>query len=137
MDVLSRDLSLRFWNFFNIDPGHRIPACVGASISIIGAFSHPESHTHFAFVNVVAVPLNMANAVNILILSCLHIHNTINWQGSCTFNAVESEIPAFAAAVTGGDSKSASPIDMEGSVREVLGKQTLLKEIETTLKNSE
>ena len=134
MDVLSRELRLRFRNFFNIDPGHRIPACVGVSVSITGTIAHPESHAHFAFVNVVAVPLNMADTVNILILSCPHVHKTINWQRSCTFSAIESEIPAFAAVVTRVDSKNASPIDMEGSVREVLGKQTLLKEIETKLR---
>ena len=76
----------------------------------------------------------MANAVNILIYSFTHVPQTINWQRSSTFSAVESEIPAFAAAVTGVDSKRASPIDMEGSVREVLGKQTLLGEIETKLR---
>ena len=131
---MSRDLRLRFRNFFNIDPGHRIPACVGVSVSITGTIAHPESHAHFAFVNVVAVTLNMADTVNILILSCLHVHKTINWQRSCAFNTVESEMPAFAAAVTGVDSKNASPIDMEGSVREVLSKQTLLKEVETKLR---
>ena len=118
---------MRFRNFFNIDPGHRIPACIGVSIFITGTIAHPESHAHFAFVNVVAVTLNMADTVNILILSCLHVHKTINWQRSCAFNTVESEMPAFAAAVTGVDSKNASPIDMEGSVREVLGKRLALR----------
>ena len=129
MDASSRYLRLRFRNFFNIDSG--IPTCVGVDISIAGTIAHPESHAHFAFVNVMTVPLNMANAVNILILSCFHVQNTINWQRSCTFSTIESEIPAFAAGVTAVDSKNASPIDMEGSVREVLGEQTLLKEIET------
>ena len=118
---------MRFRNFFNIDPGHRIPACIGVSIFITGTIAHPESHAHFAFVNVVAVPLNMADTVNILILSCPHVHKTINWQRSCTFSAIESEIPAFAAVVTRVDSKNASPIDMEGSVREVLGKRLALR----------
>jgi len=72
--------------------------------------------------------------MKVLILSGSHVHNTVNWQRSCTFSTVESEIPAFAAAVTAVDSKNASPVNMEGSIREVLGEQTLLTEIETNLR---
>jgi len=66
MDVLSRDLSLRFGNFLNKDPGHCIPACDGVSISITSTITNPESHAHLAFVNVVTVPFNIVYAVNIL-----------------------------------------------------------------------
>ena len=62
MDVLSRDLSLRFWNFFNKDPRHWLPAGVGVTFSITTTITNRESHAHLAFVDVVAVPLNISDA---------------------------------------------------------------------------
>ena len=112
MNVLSRDLSLRFWNFFNKDPGHWIPACVDVTISIASTITNPESYAHLAFVDVVAVALNMADAMGIFTTSFKHVHNTVNWKGAWTFSTVESEIPAFAAIVTAPDSQSASPVNM-------------------------
>ena len=104
MDVLSRDLNLGFRNFFNKDPGHWIPACVGVITSTeSGTISNPESHAHLALVDV-AVPLNMAYTMEIFTTSFIHVYNTFNWKGTWTFSTVESEIPAFAAAVTAGDS---------------------------------
>ena len=127
MDVLSRDLSLRFRNFFNKDPGHWIPACADVITSTVsGTISDPESHAHLAFADVVAVPLNIVDAVNILTLWFSHVHKTIDWQGKCTFSTVESKIPAFTATVTAGDSKNASPVNMEGSVRKVFEEHTVL-----------
>ncbi len=126
---LFRDLSLRFPNFFNKDPGHWIPPCVGVIISISGTITDPESHAHLASVDVVTVPLNIVYAENILSFWFPHVHNTVNWQGSCTFSTVESEIPAFAAIVTAIDSKNTSPVDMEGCVREVLGEHAVLGKI--------
>ena len=124
---MSRDLNLGFRNFFNKDPGHWIPACVGVITSAVsGTISDPESHAHLALVDVVAVPLNMADAMETFTTSFIHVYNTVNWKRTWTFSTVESEIPAFATAVTAGDSKNASPVNMEGSVREVLGEQTLL-----------
>ena len=80
MDVSSRDLSLRFGNFLNKDPGHWIPACVSVITSTESStISERESHTHFAFVDVVAVPLNIVDAINILIRWFPHVHNSINW----------------------------------------------------------
>ena len=38
----------------------------------------PESDAHPSFVNVVAMPLNMANAVKILSVALPHVHNTVN-----------------------------------------------------------
>ena len=101
---MSRDLRLRFRNFFNEDPGNGIPAFVGVSISIMITIADSESYAHLAIVDVVTVPFNMANTEKILILSCQHEHNTVNWQRSWTFSTVESEIPAFAAIVTSSDS---------------------------------
>ncbi len=77
--------------------------------------------------DVVAVPLNMADAVEIFMTTSFpHVHNTVNWQGSCTFGTVESEVPAFAASVTVVDSQGTSKVNMEGCVREVLGEHTVL-----------
>ena len=79
MDVLSPDLSLGLRNFFNKDPGYWIPACVGVITSTVsGTISDPESHAHLAFVYVVAVPLNIVDAVNILTRWFPHVHNTVN-----------------------------------------------------------
>jgi len=126
-DFLFWDLSLRFRNFFNKNPGYGTPACVGVITSTeSGTISDPESHAHLAFVDLVTVPLNIADAVNILNLCSFHVHKTVNRQGICTFNIVESKIPAFAAAITAVDSNNASPVNMEGSVREFLREQTLL-----------
>jgi len=67
--------------------------------------SNPESHAHLAFVDVITVPLNMANPVQIAFtLAYPHVHNTVNWQWTCAFSPVESEIPAFAASVAVVDS---------------------------------
>jgi len=95
MDVLSRDLSLGFRNFFNKDPGHWIVSSVGVITSTeSGTISDPESHTHLAFVDVVTVSLNMADTTGIFTTSFIHEQNTINWKGAWTFSTVESEIPA-------------------------------------------
>jgi len=58
----------------------------------------PESHAHLSLVDVVTVPLNMADAVKILSVALPHVHNTVNRQGSGTFSTVEGEVPAFATA---------------------------------------
>ena len=66
MDVLPWDLSLRFRNFLNKNPGHWFESCVGVITSTIsGTISDPESHAHFAVVDVVTVPLNMADTMGI------------------------------------------------------------------------
>ena len=127
MKVESRDLSLRFWNFFNKDPGHGIIACVGVITSTVsGTISDPESHAHLAFVDVVAMPLNMADAMGIFTASFIHVHNTVNWKGAWAFSTVESEIPAFAAIITAEDSQSASPVNVYRCVREVFEEHTVL-----------
>ena len=127
MDVLSQDLSLRFRNFFNKDPGHWTPACVGVITSTVSStITNPESHAHLAFVDVVTVALNMADAMGIFTTSFIHVHNTVNWKGAWAFSAVESEIPALAATVTAVDSQSACPVNMESCAREVFEEHTIL-----------
>ena len=102
MVVLSRGLSLRFGNFFNKDPGHWIVSSVGVITSTVsGTISDPESHAHPAFVDAVAVPLNMADTMGTQFTTSFpQVHNTVNWKGTCTFSTVESKMPAFAAVVT-------------------------------------
>ena len=105
MNVLFKDLSLGFRTFINKDPGHWIPAFAGVITSPLSdTISDPESHAHLAFVDVVAVPLNMGDAMEIFTPSFIHVNNTVNWKGVWTFSTVESEIPALAATVTVVDS---------------------------------
>ena len=126
IEFLSRDLSLRFRNFFNKDPRHGLPASVGVSLSTPSTVTNPESYPHLAFVNIVAVPLDISDAVQILTVALPHVHNTVNLQGSCTFSTVESKIPAFATRGASVDPEGTSPVNMEGCVRKVLEENTVL-----------
>ena len=129
MDVLSRDLSLGFWNFFNKDSGHWIIACVGVITSTVsGTISDPESHAHLAFVDIVTVPLSVADAMGISTIILIHVHNAVNWKRAWTFSTVESEIPAFATTCAIADSKNASPVNMERCARDVFEEHTVLWE---------
>ena len=78
MDVLSLHLGLSLRNFFNEDPGHRVPTSVGISSDSMLTITNPESHVHLSFVNVVTMPLNMANAVKILSVALPHVDHTVN-----------------------------------------------------------
>ena len=53
--------------------------------------------------DVITVPLNMADAMEIFITACLHVDNSVNGQRSRTLSAIESEVPTFAAAIAGGN----------------------------------
>ena len=97
-------LSLSFRNFFNKHTGHWLPSSVPISVSIPGAVADPESHAHLSFVDVITVPLNMADAMGIVITACLHVDNSVNGQRSRTLSAIESEVPTFAAVITGVNS---------------------------------
>ena len=123
---MSRDLGLRFRNFFNKDPRHRLPASVCVSLSTKSTITNPESYAHLAFVDIVTVPLNISDAVPILTVALPHVHNTVNWQGSCTFSTVESKIPAFATRGASVDPEGTSPVNMEGCVRKVLEENAVL-----------
>ena len=123
---MSRDLSLRFRNFFNKDPGHRHPASVGVSLTTMSTITNPESHAHLAFVDIVTVPFNIPDAVHVMTVALPHVHNTVNWQGRCTFSSVESKMPASTTIYALVDPQSTSPVNMEGCVRKVLGENTFL-----------
>ena len=73
---LRQTLSLR--NFFNEDPGHRLPARGGITSDSMLTITNLESHAHPSFVNVVTMPLNTANTVNIVSVTLPHLHNTVN-----------------------------------------------------------
>ena len=49
--------------------------------------------------DVITVPLNMADTMEIFITACLHEDNSVNRQRSRTLSAIESEVPTFAAAI--------------------------------------
>ena len=78
MDVLSRRLGLSLRNFFNEDTGHRRVASVGVTRCVTRTVTNPKSHAHLSFVNVVTMPLNMADAMKILSVALPHVHNTVN-----------------------------------------------------------
>ena len=124
-------LSLRFRNFFNKYPGHRLPSSVPISVSISGAIADPESHAHLSVEYVVTVSLNMADAMKIFISTCLHVDNSINGQRTRTLSAIESEVPTFAAGIAAVNSQCTRPVNMKGSIRKVLGKNTFLSNMGT------
>ena len=96
-------LSLSFRNLFNKHTGHWVVSCVAINISKWGAVADPESHAHLSFVDVITVPLNMADAMEIFITARRHVDNSVNRQRSRTLCAIESEVPTFAAAIAAGN----------------------------------
>ena len=72
------------------------------------------------------MPLNISDAVQILTVALPHVHNTVNWQGSCTFSTVESKIPASTTSCALVDPEGTSPVNMEGCVRKVLEENAVL-----------
>ena len=92
-----------------------------------GAISDPESHAHLSFMDVITVPLNMADAKEIFIAACLHVDDSVNGQRSRTLSTIESEVPTFAAAIAGVNSQYTRPVNMKGSIRKVFGENTVLQ----------
>ena len=121
-------LSLSFRNFFNKHTGHWLPSSVPISVSKWSAVADPESHAHLSFVDVITVPLNMADAMEIFITACLHVDNSVNRQRSRTLSAIESEVPTFAAPIAGVNSQCTRPVNMKGSIRKVFGENTVLEQ---------
>ena len=120
-------LSLSFRNFFNKHTGHWIPSCVAISVSIWSAVADAESDAHLSFVDIITVPLNMADAKEIFITACLHEDNSVNGQRSRTLSTNESEVPTFAAGIAGVNSQYTRPVNMKGSIRKVFGENTVLQ----------
>ena len=77
--------------------------------------------------DVITVPLNMADAMEIFITACRHVDNSVNRQRSRTLRAIESEVPTFAAVIAGVNSQYTRPVNMKGSIRKVFGENTVLQ----------
>ena len=77
--------------------------------------------------DVITVPLNMADAMEIFITACLHVDNSVNGQRSRTLSAIESEVPTFAAVIAALNSQYTRPVNMKGSIRKVFGENTVLQ----------
>ena len=101
------------------------------SVSIGSAVTDPESHAHLSFMDVITVPLNMADAMKIFISTCPHVDNSVNGQRTRTLGAIESKVPTFAAGIAAVNSQCTRPVNMKGSIRKVLGKNTFLSNIGT------
>ena len=123
-------LSLSFRNFFNKYTGHWIPSCLAISVSKWGAVADPESHAHLSFVDVITVPLNMADAMEIFITACLHVDNSVNRQRSRTLSAIEGEVPTLAAGIAAVNSQYTRPVNMKSCIREVFSENTVLQKIQ-------
>ena len=120
-------LRLSFRNFFNKYTGHWIPSCLAISVSISGAVADPESHAHLSFMDVITVPLNMADAMEIFKTARRHVDNSVNRQRSRTLRVIKSEVPTFAAAIAAVNSQCTRPVKMKGSIRKVFGENTVLQ----------
>ena len=99
-------------------------ACVAAS--------DPECHAHLSLVNIVAVTLDMAVTMQILrgVLASLHVDCTFNRPRGSAFSAIESEIPAAAAAITVVDPEVASKKHTKCSVGVIFNEVTVLSKKE-------
>ena len=64
LQFTSPGLSLSFWNLFYKDSGHSVPSCEGVKASTIScAIAYPESHAHLSLAYIIAVALNVADAM--------------------------------------------------------------------------
>lgn len=83
------------------------------------ARSNPESHAYFSLVNVIAMTLYMAVAMQIFhwVSAKSHVKCTVYCPGGAAFSAIESEIPAAATVVTVVNPEVSSKVDMKCSVR--------------------
>ena len=77
--------------------------------------------------DVITVPLNMADAMEIFITARRHVDDSVNGQRSRTLSSIESEVPTFAAAIAAVNSQCTRPVNMKGSIRKVLGENTVLQ----------
>ena len=91
-----------------------------------GTLSNPESHTNLSLVNVITATFNVAVTENLLPPASPHVECTINRPRRAALGAIELEIPAATAVVTGPNPEVTSKVDMEGSVCVLLHEFTLL-----------
>ena len=81
--------------------------------------------------DVITVPLNMADAMEIFITARRHVDNSVNGQRSRTLRTIESKVPTFAAGIAARNSQGTRPVNMKGSIRKVFGENTFLKQKNT------
>ena len=72
--------------------------------------------------DVITVPLNMADAMEIFITACPHVDNSVNGQRSRALSA--------AAAIAAVNSQCTRPVNMNGSIRKVYDENTVLQKIQ-------
>ena len=77
--------------------------------------------------DVITVPLNMADAMETFLTACLHVDNSVNGQRSRTLSTIESEVPTFAAVIAAVNTQCTRPVNMKGSIRKILGENTVLQ----------
>jgi len=77
-------------------------------------------------VNVITVTFNVAMTVKIVAPSSCHVEYTVNGPRRAALGAIEGEIPAATAAVTGMNPEVTSKVNMEGSVCVVLHEITVI-----------
>ena len=104
--------------------GHISSVCV--SISVPLTVSYIETNTHVTFVDLVTVTFNMADTVDILVLSVPHIQRTINGSWGLALSTIESKEPTFTATITTSDPEIAVPVDVEDGVAEFLLEKAIL-----------
>ena len=107
-----------------------MPTSVGVSkLMACDALSNPKSHLHLSFLHVVAVTLNLAVTVKIVVSSSSHVECTVNSSRRAALRSIKGEIPATAAVVTWGNPEITGKVDMEGSVWVFLHEVTVLNKI--------
>ena len=99
--------------------------CVSTLVAS-GTLSNPESHSYLSLVNVITVTFNVAVTVKIVLLASPHVECTINRPRRAALGAIELEIPAATAVVTGINPEVSSKVDMKGSVCVLLHEFTVL-----------
>ena len=130
--VVKQFVVLSLWgrDFFHIDPGYWVPACVGISGSIAFAITDPESHAHDAFVDLLTDAFYLTNSVQIFLaaVSVDHVNDSINGCWSWALCAIEGEIPPSATTMTTIETKNSIEKDTKaGFCRLLLENAFLIK----------
>ena len=87
-------------NFFNHDPGHRVPSGVSISTFLPHAVSNIDSHTNCSLGDSFATSSNLRCSVYVgvrVIVVFIDVDETINGERFATFSAVKSKIPSLTA----------------------------------------
>ena len=105
-----------------------MPAGVRISVSVTTTVAYPKPHGNSALTDILTVTLDVAMAVKVLVLSAVHVDNSINGHGAATLCTVERKVPSFAAFVTVVDPESSVPINTKGRVAVLLGENAVLLE---------